>query len=627
MRRAAPDLPADRAGLDRDTLLRDEPRLADVVVAGRLLLGALPHPRRSAGVVVAWTLLEVAAAVGAAVAGKLLLDDATAGRAARPALVAAALAAGVVAFGATRARLLAVERLAVVGRDVGVARIARTLHGAGVEDLSSLPMAGLREIVMTDVDAAVRFLLDTLSQLTVVLFWAVASVVVTAVLSPPLLVVLLLLGGTAVLTAGVGARRHLRLTAPRFARLAALSTTARDVTEVERVVLARQFGLGDLPVRRVLAAHERYLEVALAQGRLQAGVRASLLALNALAFVAVVAVGSRLIAGGGLGVGDLVAVVFVVSQLLVVVLRLGDSAAKAAETATAGRRIGAWWDPGPHDAVPAPDAASVPPGVRAVTSRGLGFTWRSSSGGTLLSGVDVELRRGRLATLSAETGAGKSTLALLLTGLLPPDTGAVVVTGDDGVPRAPEDLPAGRVLYVGARPVLVPGSVRDNLLLDERDGPVDDAEVRALVARVTQGALPFDTDDVVVGPHGTGLSSGQAQLVQLARAVWRAPDVVVLDEATSSLDMGTEALVQDALRGWLRQRVVLVVSHRACPWLAQADQRLTLAAVEGGGLTVVEAAAPAGAAAAGAGPAGAGPAGAGPAGEPRPDVLAARGSA
>ena len=259
--------------------------------------------------------------------------------------------------------------------------------------------------------------------------------------------------------------------------------------------------------------------------------------------------------------------------------------------------------------------------MRAVTSRGLGFRWRSSSSGALLSGVDVELRRGRLATLSAETGAGKSTLALLLTGLLPPDTGSVVVAGDDGVPRAPADLPAGRVLYVGARPVLVPGSVRDNLLLDERDGPVDDAEVRALVAGVTLGALPFDVDDVVVGPHGTGLSSGQAQLVQLARAVWRSPDVLVLDEATSSLDMGTEAEVQDALLGWLRERVVLVVSHRACPWLSRAEQRLTLAPAAGGGLTVVESAPREGAGPA-AGPA-TGPARAGP----RPDALTARRSA
>ncbi|MEJ5915136.1 ABC transporter ATP-binding protein [Pseudokineococcus sp. 1T1Z-3] len=562
-----------RRGIDRDSLLREKPRLADVLAAARLLAAEVPRPRRSAAVLVGLSLLEVGATVVVALAGRSLLDAATggttggAGALDTGALVVAVLAA-LGAFAAVRARLVLTEDLAMASRTRAVRRLAGTLHTAGVEDLSAVPMAGLREVLMTDVDAAYRFLLTTANQLTVLLFWAVSALAVVAWLSPPLLLLLLGLGLACGAALVQGTRRHLRLTGDRFVALARLSGRARDVVEVERVVLARQFGLGDLPVRQMMAAHEEYADVAVRQGRLTALVQALLLGLNSLSFVAVVGAGAVLVAGGDLGVGGLVAVVFVVGQLLLAVTRLGETSSRAAETATSGRRIAAYWD---ADAPPAPPRELGSARVEAVRARGLAFGWAS---GQLLADVDLDLERGRTTALTAATGAGKSTLAMLLTGLLPARAGTV--SHDvDGEPLTPAELPAGRVLYVGARPVLVEGSLRDNLLLDD-DAEVDDDVLRRAVAHITAGALPFDVDDVVVGPHGTGLSSGQGQLVQLVRAVWRDPDVLVLDEATSALDMATEERVQAGLLSWCSRRVCLVVSHRRCPWTDTAAQQVTL---------------------------------------------------
>ena len=581
---------AARRGIDRDSLLRESPSLRDVAVAARLLSAEVPAARRSVALLVALGLVEVGATVVVALAGRALLDAATGPSPSAPTWVLVlAVVAAVGAFVAVRARLVVTEAVALGARSRAVRRLATSLHAAGVEDLSAVPMAGLREILMTDVDAAYRFLLTTLNQATVLVFWLVASLAVVAWLSPPLLLLLAALGLVSALALVQGTRRHLGLTGPRFAALARLSQRARDVVEVERVVLARQFGLADLPVRQLMDAHEEYVGVTLRQGRLSATVQSLLVALNSLSFVAVVGLGSALVAGGALGVGGLVAVVFVVGQLLLAVSRLGETSSRAAETATSGRRIAAYWEVAPGGARRRGAGTGR---VERLTARDLGFRW--STGEPLLSEVDLVLRRGATTSLTAETGAGKSTLAMLLTGLLPPHAGAVGVetgpvaapAGDDGVlpgGLAPDDLPPGRVLYVGARPVLVEGSLRDNLLLDESEGGVGDEQVRALVARATAGALAFDVDQVVVGPHGTGLSSGQAQLVQLARAVWRDPDVVVFDEATSALDMGTEARVQEALLGWCRERVTLVVSHRSCPWTEQAEQHLTLAPHRAGG--------------------------------------------
>ncbi len=564
--------------LDRDALAARPVDRRETIRAGARLLAELPGGRASLLLLVTLTLAEVAAQVVVALAARRLLLAVTRAETGFPLLPAVAGGvAAVLTFVLVRARHRHQERLAVSCRERAAARLARHLHRADMEDLSATPMAGLREVLMTDIDFAYRFLLDSISQLTVLSAWLAAAVVLTAWLSPPLLVVLIVLGSVVAVATIRSTRAHLALTPQRFSRLAAVSQQARDVVEVERVIVARQFGLGDLFVRRFLSAHDAFGAVAQAQGRLTATMRAVVSSLGAITFLAVVVTGGALVLRGDLGVGSLVAVLFVLAQLLGAVAALGDYAGRLAETATAGRRLMAFWDdprPDPDRPDPGrPDTAVEPPESLRATGVAFGY----AGGPTLLAGVDLELRRSRPAALTAATGAGKSTLALVLTGVLHPQHGTVELTGGEGV-LAPDQVPPGRVLYVGSKPVLVPGSIRDNLLLDSDPdaGAGQEAALAEFVTRVTAGALPFPLGATVVGPNGTGLSSGQAQLVQLARAVHRNPDVIVFDEATSSLDIETEIAVQRALLDWCAQRITLVVSHRRCPWTEAALDRLTL---------------------------------------------------
>ncbi len=569
-------------GIDRDVLLQDPPRAADALRAAKRLVEEVPSPRGSGLLLIGMTLGEVAAQVVVALAARSLLVAVGRGDPVPSLPFVVAMLAALVSFLVVRARHRLQERLAVACRERAVRRLAGHLHRADVQDLSATPMAGLREILMTDVDFAYRFLLESVGQLTVVLAWTVAALALTAWLSPLLLIVLLVLGLVVALGMLRVTRRHLALTGERFPKLAAVSQRARDVVEVERVVVARQFGLRDLFVRQFLTAHEAFIKVAHAQGRVTASVRASITSLGSIAFLAVVLVGSVLVAREGLAVGSLVAVLFILGQLVAALAALGDYAGRLAETATAGTRLLAFWDD------PAPEPPPVPrhddDRVLALTASGVGFGY--AGGPPVLAGVDVTLRHGRLGALTAATGAGKSTLALLLTGVLHPDTGAVLATDGTGASLSPERLHAGRVLHVPAKPVLVPGSILDNLLLDDEAFDVD--EIAGFVHWVTAGALTHPVDEPVIGPNGTGLSSGQAQLMQLARAVHRDPDVLVLDEATSALDMETEARVQRALLDWCAERVCLVVSHRTCPWTEAAVDRLHLVPVTSpaGALTV-----------------------------------------
>ncbi len=582
-------------GIDRDILTADSAKASDTLKSARRLLEELPGGARTIYTLIALTLGEVAVQVIVALAARQLLITVSApaqltsapaqGFPVRTTVVAAL--ATIATFVVVRARHRRQEALAVAAREQAVDRLSRHLHDADIEDLTATPMAGLREVLMTDIDFAYRFLLESVSQLTVLVAWVVAAIAITAWLSPPLLAVLVIMGLVVALAVIQSSRRHLALTLQRFARLSAVSQRARDVVEVERVIVARQFGLGDLFVRRFLGAHSEFAETARAQGAITASLRAVISSLGALVLLAVVLTGGLLVVRSGLEIGSLVAILFVLGQLLAAVAALGDYAAGLAETATAGRRLMAFWD-NPNASAPlAPREADD--SIAALEAEGLGFAYAGEP--ATLTRVNLRLERGKPAALTAATGAGKSTLAMLLAGVLTPGEGDVRILGGAEHARTTAEIHPGRILYVGSKPVLVAGSMLDNLLLDSdpdsesastvEHGEAELAEISEFLTRVTAGMLPFGITEDVVGPNGTGLSSGQAQLVQLARAIHRNPDVIILDEATSSLDIATEEAVQRQLLDWCRDRITLVISHRACPWTDFAQDQWGLVEVLG----------------------------------------------
>lgn len=574
--------PGGRRSIAIEDVLRSDTRLGHLAATVAAMWCVLPEGRRLMGGVLALTALEVALQLTLALVGKRLLDGVLAGRPLEPVPVAAAIGLLAATVLVSFRRQVRQERTALLWRERTVSRLSRNIADGALEDLSAVPMAGLREIVMTDAPFVTRFAVETLSQAAVLSFWVLAALVFLALHGPPLLAVIgLLLALCAAILVG-GSVRHLRLTAERFRRLATLSQCARDVVEVERVLLTRQFGLGDRFVRGFAAAHAAFREIALAQGRLAAAIRSGMSVLNAVGFLGLVLVGGWLIGRDSLEPGVLLAALFVVGQMLTAVIQMGDIAGRAAEAATAGRRLAVYWEPDADTRFPTlAEHDAVPARVRAIEASGLGFRYDGAA--PVFERVDLRLERGAVAALTAETGAGKSTFARTLCGLLEPGTGCVEAEIGATAPGrrvAVRSLPAGSVLYLGASPILLPGSLRDNLVLpgalaerplDELDGAEGLAVIREVLAR---DGVPLDWERPVVDAAGGGLSSGQSQLVQLARALARDPAVVVFDEATSSLDMETERLVQSRLIGWCRRRVCLVISHRACPWLDAADHRL-----------------------------------------------------
>jgi ABC-type multidrug transport system fused ATPase/permease subunit len=335
--------------------------------------------------------------------------------------------------------------------------------------------------------------------------------------------------------------------------LADLSQRARDLAEVERVILARQFGLGDRFVRGFLDAHDRFADISIRQGRITATARAMTLALNAAAFLALVASAALFASPEGVNLTGLLAALFVLGQTLAAVGQLGALAGRGAEAATAGKRLRTYWDePSAADRSTdgSADSANISSDsdseIECVIARDLSFAYAGAE--PTLRGIDLELNRGQIAALTAATGAGKSTLGLVLCGILQPSSGEVRMNSPTG-PR-PATLEPGLAMYVSTKPILIAGSIRDNLF----GGDPDDPRVRGILRELRIAGRAADPDTPIIGPSGTGVSSGQGQLIQLARAVLRDPAFIIFDEATSSLDMATERRVQESLMAWCRKR-------------------------------------------------------------------------
>ncbi len=187
---------------------------------------------------------------------------------------------------------------------------------------------------------------------------------------------------------------------------------------------------------------------------------------------------------------------------------------------------------------------------------------KGDEGADVLHGISLELKPGQMIALAGESGSGKSTIAALVPRLYDPSSGRVTIDGHDLRDVTLESLRSN----IGAVPqetTLFHGSIRDNIAYGRPDATFEEIVEAAKKANADEfiRAQPkgYDTP---IGERGNKLSGGQRQRLAIARALLRNPKVLILDEATASLDSKTEAAVQDALNTLMAGRTTLVIAHR-----------------------------------------------------------------
>ena len=281
--------------------------------------------------------------------------------------------------------------------------------------------------------------------------------------------------------------------------------------------------------------------------------------ITALAAALVAGYGGWLAASGMVSVGVVVAFFAYARSFFSGVSQLASMYAETQAALAGGERVFAIMDT-PPEVAERPHAIDPGRVTGHIEYERVSFSY--GDGPLVLDGIDVAIRSGETVAIVGPTGAGKTTLVNLLARFYDPSEGRILM--DDYDLR---DLTlAGLRANLGAvlqDPFLFSGTVADNIRYGRLDATDDEVEAAARAAQALEfiERLPAGLE-TEIGERGAGLSSGQRQLIALARAVLADPPVLILDEATASVDTRTELAIRDALRALLAERTAVVIAHR-----------------------------------------------------------------
>jgi ABC-type multidrug transport system fused ATPase/permease subunit len=366
------------------------------------------------------------------------------------------------------------------------------------------------------------------------------------------------------------ASRYNRLSRPAVQevqqRLAELTAEAEESISGVRIVKA--FAREEHQLRRFQRAVARVFDQSVYSTRLQAFFSPLLGLLPQLGIALVLLIGGRQVIAGDLSLGDFTAFYTYLAMLAAPMRTLGMAMGMAQRAIASGNRLFEILDREPRIESP-PGAPPLPTGEGRVELRGV--TLRYDGSGPALTNVDLTVEAGRTVALVGPSGSGKTSLVALIGRLYDPSDGAVLIDGADLRSVELGSL-RSQVGFVGDESFLFSASVAENIAYARPDASREEIEAAARRAQADDfiRALP-DGYETVVGARGWTLSGGQRQRVAIARALVADPRVLILDDATSSVDARTEAAIKAGLREAMAGRTTFIVAHRLST-IALADE-------------------------------------------------------
>jgi ABC-type multidrug transport system fused ATPase/permease subunit len=292
-----------------------------------------------------------------------------------------------------------------------------------------------------------------------------------------------------------------------------------------------------------------------------------------LGLAGILLVGGHQAVNGSITVGQFVAFYGYVLMLTSPVRILGIALGMAQRAVASGARVFEILDRAPSMVSP-PGAPGLPDGDGRVELRGVSFAY-SDAAEPILRGIDLDVDAGRTVAVVGATGSGKTTLVSLIPRLYDPTAGTVLVDGADV-----RDIDLGKlrrqIAMVSDDPFLFSATVRENVAYARPEASQEEIERAARQAGIHDFITGLaDGYDTMIGERGLTVSGGQRQRIAIARALLRDPRILILDDATSSVDATTENEIKNALRGLMRARTTFIIGHRLST-IALADEIVVL---------------------------------------------------
>ena len=367
------------------------------------------------------------------------------------------------------------------------------------------------------------------------------------------------------------AQRYSRVSHPVLrdvqAKLADVSTVAEE--SIVGVHVVKSFAQEERRGEQFARAADSVFDRTLAANRQRALYVPLLSFLPVVAQAAVLLVAGRMVVDGTLTRGDFFTFFLLLAMLVMPLRMLGMWVGQAQRATAAGERIFEVLDE-PEEISDRDGAEPLPPGPGNIRFERVDFGYEP--GRLVLEDVDLKIAAGRTLALIGRTGSGKTTLAALVPRFYEVTEGRVLVDGMDVRDVQRRSL-RREIGVISQDPFLFSASVRDNIAFGLPDAPHEAVEAAARAAQ----AHDFIVDDLphgyetVIGERGITLSGGQRQRIAIARALLIDPRILVLDDATASVDATTEARIREGLREVMRGRTTIIIAHRLST-IALADE-------------------------------------------------------
>ena len=335
---------------------------------------------------------------------------------------------------------------------------------------------------------------------------------------------------------------------------------ARAQENFTGVRVVRAYAQEDAEMEAFNALNRQYAERNLGLVRVEALMRPLMTFLIGFGYVLIIWAGVPLAVRGEITVGEFTMFNLYLTRLIWPLIALGYVVNLYQRGTASLKRLNSILRVKPAIA-DAPEVVEQPPIKGAVEFRDLTFRYHPTAE-PVLHEVNLKIPAGRTVAFVGRTGSGKSTVANLIPRLLDPPEGTVFIDGIE-IHKYPLDQLRSSIGYVPQETFLFSDSVKENIAFGVAGAEQEEVEQAAEIAGLSEDISGFpDRFEALVGERGLTLSGGQKQRTAIARAVMREPRILILDDALSSVDTYTEEKILSQLRGVMRDRTSLIISHR-----------------------------------------------------------------